>query len=326
MSTFELSGAKCLVTGGAGFLGSHIAKRLVEAGAEVRATYHVKPPAADARGAYIKTDLRTAEACAKAVDGMDYVFHAAANTQGAAVIRLQPLAHVTPNVPMNLFLLDQAHKAGVKRFLFISSGAAYPDTGHRPAEEHEMFEGEPVDVYYAVAWMKRYAEILCKTYATKIPKPMDCVVVRPSNVYGPGDKFDPATSHVTAALIKRVAERQDPFEVWGTGEEVRDLIYIDDFMDGLFAAFHAPEPFLAVNICSGEGVTVKEVMNTAFEVGDFSNPHVSFNSTKPSTAPVRRLSAKLAKEKLGFEVKVNLPAGLKRAIDWYRANPFKPAA
>jgi hypothetical protein len=83
--------------------------------------------------------------------------------------------------------------------------------------------------------MKRYAEVLCRTYATKIANPMSCVVVRPSNVYGPGDKFDPKTSHVTASIIRRVAEREDPLAMWGTGEDIRDLIYIDDFMDGLVA-------------------------------------------------------------------------------------------
>lgn len=328
--SYDIKGANVLVAGAAGFIGKHLVKRLAEGGANVRAVWHEKKPSdvirpESGKVEYVQADLRTADVCAKAVAGMDYVFMAAANTQGAAVIREKPLAHVTPNVPMNMFMIDEAHKAGVKRYLFISSGAAYPDTGHRPAEEHEMFEGEPVDVYYAVAWMKRYAEILVKTYAMKIPKPMSGVIVRPSNVYGPGDKFDPSVSHVTAALIKRVAERQDPFEVWGTGEDVRDLIYIDDFMDGLMAAFHAPDQFLEINICSGEGVTVKDVMNTCLDVDGFTNPNVSFNATKPSTVPVRRLSAKLAKEKLGFETKVDLPTGLTRAIDWYRANPFKPS-
>jgi GDP-L-fucose synthase len=319
----SLNGATCLVAGGAGFIGKHLVGRLADEGARVRATWHVKEPAQrDPRATYVQADLRNVETCARVLEGVDYVFMAAANSQGAAVIREKPLAHVTPNVPMNLFMIDEAHKAGVKKYLFISSGAAYPDTGHRPATEDEMFAGEPVDVYYAVAWMKRYAEVLTKTYATKIPKPMPGLIVRPSNVYGPGDKFDPAVSHVTAALVKRVAERQDPFEVWGTGEDVRDLIYIDDFIDGLMAAFKLDEPYFEVNICSGEGVTVKEVMNLALEVDGFANPNIKFNPTKPSTVPVRRLSGERAKARLGFTPKVSLREGLKRALDWYRANPF----
>jgi GDP-L-fucose synthase len=319
MPQIQLSGSKCLVTGGAGFLGHYIIRRLLDAGASVRATLHDKSAVVnDDRIEYVKSDLRYPDECAKAMAGIDYVFMCAANTQGAAVIREKPLAHVTPNIPMNLFCLEAAHLAGVKRFLFISSGAAYPDTGHRPAEEHEMFEGEPVDVYYAVAWMKRYTEILCKTYATKIRNPMSCVVVRPSNVYGPEDKFDFAVSHVTAALIRRVVERQNPFEVWGTGNDIRDLIYIDDFIEGLMAAFMTEESYFEINICSGQGISVREILSMLLEVDGFTDAKVSYDPTKPSTVPVRRLSDKLAEQKLGFVARTPLKDGLKRTIDWYR--------
>ena len=323
MSKIELNGAKCLVAGGAGFIGSHLVRRLADAGAAVRATLHAKQPAQiDRRVEYMTADLRSADVCATVTSGMDYVFMAAANTQGAAVIREKPLAHVTPNVAMNTHLIEAAHKAGVKRFLFISSGAAYPDTGHRPAEEHEMFSGEPVDVYYAVAWMKRYAEILCKTYATKIRNPLPCVVVRPSNVYGPGDKFDFKASHVTAALIRRVVERQNPFVVWGTGEDVRDLIYVDDFMDGMLAAFHSADPYLEINICSGTGVTVRDILDVAVRVDRFEDANIQFDASKPSTVPVRRLSNVLAKQKLGFVASTSLEEGLARTLAWYREHPF----
>jgi GDP-L-fucose synthase len=319
MPQIDLRNSSCLVAGGAGFLGHYISRRLLESGARVRATLHDKPPVlTDPRIDYVRVDLNRPEDCARATRGIDYLFMAAANTQGAAVIREKPLAHVTPNVPMNTYALEAAHLAGVKRFLFLSSGAAYPDTGHRPAEEHEMLAGDPLDVYFAVAWMKRYAEILCRTYATKIRNPMSCVVVRPSNVYGPEDKYDFAVSHVTAALIRRVAERQNPLEVWGTGDDIRDLIYIDDFIDGLFAAFATPEPYLEVNICSGTGVSVKEIIQTAIEVDGFDDARVTFDPTKPSTAPVRRLSNELARERLGFEARTSLRDGLRRSLDWYR--------
>jgi GDP-L-fucose synthase len=154
---------------------------------------------------------------------------------------------------------------------------------------------------------------------------MSCVVVRPSNVYGPGDKFDFAVSHVTAALIRRVVERQNPFEVWGTGEDIRDLIYIDDFMDGLMKALQAPDDYLEINLCSGTGVSVKEILASAIEADGFSDAQVVFDPSKPSTVPVRRLSNVLAKQKLGFEATTDLRTGLKRTLDWYRQNPFKAA-
>lgn len=315
----ELTGSKCLVAGGAGFLGHRIAGELLDRGAEVRATLFGKPAILDDdRIDYIQADLREPEDCMRAMQGMDYVFMAAANTQGAAVIRSDPLSHVTPNVVMNAHAMEAARNAGVKRYLFISSGAAYPDTGHRPAEEDEMFADEPVDVYYSVAWMKRYGEILCRTYATKIPEPMSCVVVRPSNVYGPGDKYDPDVSHVTAAMVRRVVEREDPFAVWGTGEDIRDLIYIDDFLEGLFAAFHTKDDYLAVNICSGEGVSVRDIIKTAISVDEFDAANITFDPSKPSTVPVRRLSNQFAQDALGFTTSTDLATGLKIAIDDYR--------
>ena len=154
----------------------------------------------------------------------------------------------------------------------------------------------------------------------QIKNPLPCVVVRPSNVYGPGDKFDPKTSHVTAALVRRVAMRAEPFEVWGTGEDVRDLIYIDDFLDGLLAAFNVDASFFTVNICSGQGVRVLDILKTAAEVDGFDDINIQLEPAKPSTAPVMRLSSKLAEEKLGFKCKVDLHEGLSRTLEWYRAN------
>jgi GDP-L-fucose synthase len=314
-----LKGAKILVTGGAGFIASNLILRLQEEKALVRATLHDKPLQISPKGIdVVKTDLRKLSVCREVVNDVDYVFHCAANTSGAAVMAATPLVHVTPNVVMNTHLLEASYEAGIKKFIFISSGAAYPATGERPVEEQEMFNDDPEDVYFPVAWMKRYAEILCRTYATKINSPMSTLVIRPSNIYGPYDKFDFATSHVTAALIRRVVERHNPFEVWGTGEDIRDLIFIEDFLDGLMLALENCDFYDEINICSGMGVTIKEILQTALQVDFFDNAHVIFNSDKPSTTPVRLMNNSRAKERLGFEAKIGLSEGLRRAIQWYR--------
>ena len=316
-----LTNAKVLVAGGTGFIGTHLARRLADEGARVRATRHKRAPQIDdPRIEYVTADLCDAEDCARAVAGMDHVFMCAAATSGAAVMRTDPLAHVTPNVVTNALILDACYRAGVKKFLFISSGAAYPPTGDRAVAEPEMFDGEPYEAYFAVAWMKRYAEILCRIYAEKIPKGMQTVVVRPSNVFGPWDKFDFKTSHVTGAIIRRVAERQRPIEMWGTGEDVRDLIYIDDFIEGLMLAFARPDPFYVVNICSGAGLTVKEILQTAIEVDGFADADVRFDPSKPSTIPVRLIDGSKAERELGFRPRISAREGLRRTIEWYRAN------
>ena len=321
----DFAGRSVLIAGGGGFLGTNLALRLLGMGAKVRVTIHEKPLKTTLPGAeVIRVDLRRPEDCARAVAGMDYVVIAAAQTAGAAVMRANPLSQVTPNVLINTLLLEAAYVADVRRVLFISSGAAYPPTGDRPVSEEEMFDGEPYDAYYSVAWMKRYAELLCRTYATKIAKPMSTVIVRPSNVYGPHDKFDYATSHVTAALMRRVMERLAPLEVWGTGNDVRDLIYIDDFIDGLLAAFSTDQLHLAINICSGTGHTVREILETLLKVDGYTDADVRYDPSKPSTIPVRLMDNSAARRLLGFEAKTGLAEGFRRTMQWYRSQPNPP--
>lgn len=315
------NGANILVAGGAGFIGVNLIRRLIPKGCKIRATLYSRPPIiTDESVEYIHADLTHPEDCEKAVEGMDYVFMCSANTSGAAVMAKNPLAHVTPNVVMNTQIMDAAYRAGVKKFVFISSCAAYPPTGSRPVKEDEMFDEDPYDVYYSVGWMKRYSEILCKMYAQKIKNPMPTLVIRPSNIYGPYDKFDFNTSHMTTALIRRVVERHDPIEVWGTGDDIRDLIYIEDFLDGLLLAFEKSDDYLAINIASGEGYSVKEILNAIMEVDGYDDAKVNFDPSKPSTIGIRLVDIGLAKDLLGFIPKFKLKEGLKRTTSWYREN------
>jgi GDP-L-fucose synthase len=315
----DFAGKKVLVAGGAGFIGSNLAVALAAGAARLRLTVHDKPlQVALPEAEVVTADLRRPEDCARAVAGIDYVFLCAAHTSGAAIIRKTPLVHITPNVLINTLMLEAAHQAGVRKLCFISSGAAYPPTGDRPVREDEMFNGDPHDVYFAAGWMKRYAEILCRTYAEKIAMPMPTVVVRPSNVYGPYDKFDFAVSHVTAALIRRVVERHSPLEVWGTGNDVRDLIYVDDFIEGLLTAFATDLPHLAVNLCAGTGYTIRQILHQILEVDGYSNADVRYDASKPSTIPVRLMDNGTARRLLGFEARTSLEEGLRRTIAWYR--------
>ena len=316
----DFTGKKVLIAGGAGFIGTNLAVALAKRGARLRLTVHDKPLQVDIPGAEIATlDLRQPEPCARAVEGMDYVFLCAAHTSGAAVIRTTPLVHITPNVLINTLMLEAAHRAGVTRFCFISSGAAYPPTADRPVREEEMFNGDPHEVYFAAGWMKRYAEVLCRTYAEKIPNPMPTVVVRPSNVYGPYDKFDFAVSHVTAALIRRVVERHSPLEVWGNGQDIRDLLYVDDFIEGMLVAFGTDRPYLAVNICAGAGHSVREILEKILKVDGYDGADVRYDPSRPSTIPVRLMDNSLAR-RLGFEAHISLEEGLRRTLAWYRKN------
>jgi len=311
-----------LVTGGSGFIGGNLVTRLAAEGvASLRTTWHSRRPPALPEGVEaVQADLRDAEACAAVVRGMDTVFLCAARTSGAAVIRGAPLSHVTPNVLMNTLMLEAAYQASVKRVVFLSTGCVYPDTRGRPVHEDEAHAGPPFEAYHAAGWMKRYGEILCRTYAEKISPPMSTVVVRPANVYGPFDKFGWTTSHVTAAQIRKVLERQNPIEVWGTGRDVRDVIYIDDFIEGLIRAARVEAPYFEVNIASGTGRTVTDILHHAMAV-EGHEAEIRYNPAKPSTVPILLFNTDRATRDLGFAAQTALAEGMARTFAWLRATP-----
>jgi GDP-L-fucose synthase len=312
-------GSKVLVAGGAGFVGANLVKRLLSLGADVRATVHRKDPVIrDKRVEYLKCDLTRMEDCQKSVNGRDYVFLCAANTSGAAVIATTPLVHVTPNILMNSQMLEASYFAKVKKFIWLSSNAAYPPSGDRAIKEDEMFDGDPYETYFGVGWMKRYTEILCRMYSEKLKNPMATVVVRPSNIYGPYDDYDFATSHVMAALIRRVVERQNPFEVWGTGDDVRDWIYIDDFIDALLLASEKIISYNPVNIGLGQGYTIKQALQMMLESDGFTGAKIVYNSSKPSMIPIRLIDITKAEKLLGFKPKTALREGIQKTLAWYR--------
>jgi GDP-L-fucose synthase len=308
--------AKVLVTGGAGFVGINLINRLLDEGAQVRATLYNKDPVIkDHRIEYIRGDLRLEEDCEKVVDGMDYIFMCAANTSGAKVMSTTPLVHLTPNMLMNIQMLQAAYTFGVKKFLFISTNTVYPLTDFAVKESdvtNEFYES-----YHIVAWMKRFTEIVCEMYSNRIKEPMKTIVVRPGNLYGPYDKFDWEKSKVIPAIMRRAIERHDPFEVWGDGMDVKDFLYIDDCIDGLILAMENLDEFEPINIASGIPVTIRDVLTQILKSADYDDADVQYDSSKPTMIPKRMIDISLAKEKLGFEPKVSLQDGIHKTVQWY---------
>lgn len=311
-------GKKVLVAGGAGFVGTNLILKLLEQEAIVRATIHKKSPQIkNSKVEFIKVDLSKASDCQKITEGMNYVFMCAANTSGAAVIENTPLAHVTPNVIMNSLMLEAAHKAGVKKFLFISSNTVYPLTDY-PVKETDV-NYSLYEKYFPVAWMKLFTEKMCEMYSTKIKNPMMCVVVRPGNIYGPYDDFGWEGSHVIPALIRKVIERHQPLEVWGNGKDIKDFIYVEDLVEGLILAMEKINQFDQINIGGGKPITIRDVLKAIFKADNFKNPEIIFNSSKPTMIPIRLININKAKKILDFTPKASLEAGIKKTVDWYRS-------
>ena len=319
-------GTKVLVAGATGLIGSNLLKRLVEEGAKVRATVYKREPAnADPRVEYVKCDLRLAEDCARAVEGMQHVHLCAATTSGAAAIAATPMIHVTPNILINSQMLEAAYLAGVEKFIWLGSTVAYP-MSDKPMREDQLMTGEPFEKYFFAGWAKRFMEVLCQMYGERLVKKMTTIVLRPTNVYGPNDDFEFATSHVIPALIRKVIERWDPIEVWGDGSEVRDAIYVDDMVEAMVLAASRVESYSAINIGLGKGYSVKEILKLVLEADAYADAKVIFDPGKPTMIPIRLIETGKAQAELGFKAKVDLPEGLRRTIDWYRRTRNLPPA
>jgi len=316
----SFKGKKILITGGAGFVGTNLIKRFLELGVEdVRATIHRKEPSILNKAVdYVRCDLTEKADCRRISKGIDYVFMCAANTSGAAVMEKTPLVHVTPNVVMNTLVLEAAYEAGAKKVLFISSNTVYPVTDYPVAEDEAG--GDLFEKYFCVGWMKRFTEILCRMYAQKIKNSMKTVVVRPANIYGPYDDFEWETSHVIPALIRKVVERHDPVEIWGDGNDIKDLIYIDDFIEGMLLAMEKIEEFNPINIGTGRPYSIKEALADILAADNYAEAKITFNSSKPTMIPKRLIDVSKAKELLGFQAKTEFREGVKKTVEWYKNN------
>ena len=310
------SGKKVLVTGAAGFVGSHLVERLVGYGAIVRGTIHNNPPLTSIDGVeYVKANLENAKECELATTGIDFVFMCAANSSGAEVMTKTPLVHLTPNVIMNSQMLAASYANDVKKFCFISSNTVYPLTDFAVSEDDVT--GEFFEKYFIVGWMKRFSELMCEMYAKKISKPMPALIVRPGNLYGPRDKFKKSESKVIAALIRRASEKENPFVVWGNGEDIKDFLFIDDFTEALLKAFENSGDFDIFNIASGIPVTIKEILSQLMVVSNNENVEIAFDTTKPAMIPIRKISISKISKAINWSPKVSMNDGLKLTLDWY---------
>jgi GDP-L-fucose synthase len=269
---------------------------------------------------YVYLDLETRGGCNAATIGVDVVFHCAASTSNAVDTVVDPLAHVTPNVAMNNFLIDAAWRNEVKHYIFLSSNTVYPPKGDEPVVETDFLFDEPYPVYFPVGWMKRYAEVQCELYAKYLPRTMKCTVVRPANLFGPHDKYDFNKCHVTPATIRKVADKMNPIPVWGDGTELRDLLYIEDFVEALQVVMEKEENMFEVyNIGSNKVYSVLEVLDIMKGVAQYDAP-TEFISGKPSMIPTRKIDSNKIKNQLGWEAKTSLEDGLLLAYNWYNEN------
>lgn len=315
---------KILVTGASGFIGSNVLRVLYQKGyTNLRASTLERDLRNDFEGCesieVVKGDLRNSSFARVVSFGVDVIIHCAANTSNALDTKFNPLLHVTPNVEMNNNIMEQAWINKVRKFIFISTANVNGDLGEVFAIEDSQYMNMPlVPVYKAVGAMKRFGEMMCDFLSNQIHDPMQCIIIRPSNAFGPNDKYDFEKCHVTPANIRKVADNLNPIPVWGDGTEIRDVLHVDDMAGGIVFVAENVDKYDIYNVSYGEGFSVNQLLEWMKECDNNTNP-IEYVNNKAPMIPVRLVSNEKLKQ-LGWKPSRDIKEALKDTIQWYRNN------
>jgi GDP-L-fucose synthase len=320
MNTFWKN-KKVLITGGTGFIGSHVVEKLLEQGAIVRIIDNLQTgkkkniSLLEGKVEFIEGDCSLPADALQACKGQDVVLNLAARVGGIEYNRTHQATMLKENLDVASTVIEAARLASVERFLVVSSACVYPHDALVPTPESEGFRGEPEATNGGYGWAKRMAEKLGMYYAEQFG--MKVSIVRPYNAYGPRDHFDPQTSHVIAAIIKRVFDGENPLVVWGTGKQTRAFLYVEDLAEGMIQAVERYPVADPVNLGTNEEVSIAQLVEKIVKLSGKNIP-IQFDTTKPDGSPRRNSDNTKVKEKVGFVAKHTLDEGLANTIAWYR--------
>jgi GDP-L-fucose synthase len=296
-----------VVTGGAGFLGSHLVKLI----AKKHPQKIIVPRSKD-------FDLREKTDCRKLVKGADIVIHLAATVGGIGFNRDFPGTLFYDNILMGAHLMEESRKAGVKKFVALGTICAYPKFTPVPFKEKNLWNGYPEETNAPYGLAKKM--LLVQSQAYRAQYGFNAIYLLPVNLYGPGDNFRPQSSHVIPALIKKFvdAKRQNAksVEVWGTGQATREFLYVADAARGIMLATEKYNGGDPVNLGASFEISIKDLVEKIRKIVGYEGKIV-WDHTKPDGQPRRKLDVSRAKKEFGFVSTTNFDNGLKQTIDWY---------
>ncbi len=317
---------KVLVTGGTGFIGSHVVELLVQHGAKVTVLDHIKRgkikniPHLAKKVRFISGNCDNLKDAKLACSGQSVVMNLAARVGGIEYNLSHQASILSENLAIASTMLKAAHEAHVDRFLVVSSACVYPHDAKVPTPESEGSRAEPEPTNGGYGWAKRMAEKLGMYYAEQYG--MKVGIVRPYNAYGPRDHFDPQTSHVIPSLIARVIAGENPLSVWGSGKQTRAFLYVEDLARGMIQAiekYPVPNP---INLGTNEEISIKNLIRLIIDISGVKTD-VIFDTTKQDGSPRRNSVNTKAKKYLNYVAKTSLAEGLAQTIEWYRHEYYK---
>jgi len=304
-------GTHILVVGGTGLIGRQVVDILCSADAHVKIV-SLDEVTVNRKAEHILGDITSFEFCRKITRDVDFVFHLAGIKGSADVSNRMLASHFVPTIMMNTNILEACRLNKVRKVVYTSSIGAYASTEVFKESDYKL-DSLPMDF---AGWAKRMGEL--QVHAYKVQYNMEnFAIVRPCNVYGPGDNFDPNNAMVIPSLMYRIYHKEDPVVVWGDGSAIRDFAYSRDVAEGVILALHHGTGGRFVNLGSGKGCSIKELVGT---MNNFIPFNYKFDTTKPSGFSKRIMDISLAKKMLGYNPTTSLMEGLKQTWDWYLNN------
>ena len=306
----DLSKKRIVVTGGDGFLGRVLVRRLGERGCG-----DIFVPLIE------DFDLTTPQAVDRLMSGHhpQVIFHLAAEVGGIGANRANPGRYFYANMAMGLHLIEAARIHGVEKFVQVGTICAYPKFTEPPFREEALWQGYPEETNAPYGIAKKALLVMLQAYRQQYG--LNGIYLLPVNLYGPGDNFNPQTSHVVPALIRKCVEAQrrgeSEIEVWGTGAATREFFYVEDCAEGLILAaerYDGPEP---VNLGAGFEISIADLAERIIKLTGFGGS-IRWDRSKPDGQPRRMLDTTRARELFGFQARTDFDTGLKNTIEWYR--------
>jgi GDP-L-fucose synthase len=303
---------KILVTGGGGFLGSHLVERLEADGHDVVAARRRDH------------DLTSMEDAGRlfAEARPELVFHLAAEVGGIGANRANPGRYWYANLTMGAHVLEQSRVHDVRKLVIAGTVCSYPKHTPVPFREETLWEGYPEETNAPYGVAKKAVLVGAQAYREQYG--LDAVYLMPANLYGPRDNFDLASSHVIPALIRKMLAGEDEVVLWGDGSPTREFLYVDDCVDGLLAAAERYSSAEPVNLGTGDEISIRDLAASLADITGFSGD-IRWDASMPNGQPRRALDASRARELLGWEARTPLREGLERTVAWYRSTQLERA-